>query len=155
LAIEALKQLLQLNPNQPEALYQYGMLEVQQGHVPQAQQYLTRLRAVAPSSPRVADLENAVRAGQGSTGDITEARRLAQSGQFSQAAQKYQQTFRGAPPTTFGVEYYLTLAGTAQGWDEARRGLEHLAQTSPNDPKIRLALAQVLTYRDTTRYEGL
>ena len=155
LAIEALKQLLTLNPNQPDALYQYGMLEVQQGHLPQAQQYLARLRAVAPTSPRAADLENAIRAGQVNTGDLGEARRLAQSGQFAQAAQKYQQTFRGPPPTTFGVEYYLTLAGTARGWDEARRGLEQLAQTQPNDPKIKLGLAQVLTYRDTTRYEGI
>jgi cellulose synthase operon protein C len=155
LAIEALKQLLILNPNQPDALYQYGMLEVQQGHISEAQRYLTRLRAVAPASPHVADLANAVRAGQVSKGDIAEARRLAKSGQFSQAARKYQQTFRGPPPTTFGVEYYLTLAGTAQGWDEARRGLERLAQTEPNNPKIKLALGQVLTYRDTTRYEGI
>lgn len=155
LAVDALKKLLSLNPNQPDALYQFGMLEVQQNHLAEAQRYLARLQTVAPGSPRVADLQNAVRAGQVSTGDINEARRLAQSGQFSQAAQKYQQTFRGPPPTTFGVEYYLTLAGTAQGWDEARRGLESLAQTAPNDPKIRLGLAQVLTYRDTTRSDGI
>jgi len=157
LAMEALNKLLALNPNQPDALYQYGMLQVQQGRVPQAQQTLARLRMVAPSSPRVADLENAVRAGGVSTGDLNEARRLAQSGQFAQAAQKYQQTFRGAPPTTFGVEYYQTLAGTGtpQGYDEARNGLERLAQASPNDPKIRLALAQVLTYRENSRPEGI
>ncbi|MBV8890237.1 MAG: BCSC C-terminal domain-containing protein [Alphaproteobacteria bacterium] len=155
LAVDALNQLLTVNPNQPDALYQYGMIEAQRGNVAAAQRYLARLRVVAPSSPHLGELESAVRAGQVNAGDINEARRLAQTGQFAQATQKYQQSFRGPPPGGYGLEYYQTLAGTPQGWDEARRGLERLVQTSPNDPKLRLALAQVLTYRDTTRFEGI
>ena len=112
LATEALQQLLSINPNQPEALYQFGVIKVQQGRLDDARVYLGRLQKAAPSSPRVADLENAIRAGQVSPNELGEARRLAQSGQFSQAAEKYQQTFKGPPPSTFGVEYYMTLAGT-------------------------------------------
>src|SRR5712691_12432644 len=155
LAIEALQKLLSINPNQPDALYQYGILEVQRGKIDEAKGYLARLQKAAPSSPRIADLENAIRAGQVSPSELTEARRLAQSGQFSQAAEKYQRTFKGAPPPTFGLEYYMTLAGTPQGWDEARRGLETLVQNSPNDSKAKLALGQVLSYHAETRARGV
>lgn len=155
LAIEALQKLLGINPNQPDALYQYGMLQVQQGKIDEAKGYLARLQKASPSSPRIADLENAVRAGQVSPSELSEARRLAQSGQFSQAAEKYQRTFKGPPPAIFGVEYYTTLAGTPQGWDEARRGLEQLVQNSPNDSKAKLALAEVLTYHAETRARGI
>ena len=150
LATEALQQLLSINPNEPEALYQFGIIKVQQAKLDDARAYLGRLRRAAPSSPRIADLENAIRAGQVSPNELSEARRLAQSGQFSQAAEKYQQTFQGAPPPTFGVEYYMTLAGT-QRWAEARAGLERLVQNSPNDSKAKLALAQVYTYHAETR----
>ncbi|HEX3864799.1 MAG TPA: cellulose synthase subunit BcsC-related outer membrane protein [Stellaceae bacterium] len=155
LAIEALQKLLSINPNAPDALYQYGIIEVQQNRLDDAKGYLARLQKAAPSSPRVADLENAIRAGQVSPNELNEARRLAQAGQFAQATEKYQQTFKGAPPPTFGVEYYMTLAGTPQGWTEARRGLGRLVQESPNDSKARLALAEVLTYHAETRAEGI
>ncbi len=36
LAIEALQKLLSINPNQPDALYQYGVLQVQQGKIEEA-----------------------------------------------------------------------------------------------------------------------
>src|SRR4029077_70170 len=93
--------------------------------------------------------------GQVSPSELSEARKLAQSGQFSQAAQKYQQTFKGAPPPTFGVEYYMTLAGTPQGWDQAHKGLQALVQSSPNDSKAKLALAEIETYRAETRARGV
>ncbi len=155
LAIEALQQLLSINPSQPDALYQYGIIEVQRGRIDAAKGYLGRLQKAAPSSPRIADLENAIRAGQVSPNELSEARRLAQSGQFSAATKKYQQTFQGPPPPTFGVEYYMTLAGTPQGWDQARRGLETLVQNSPHDSKAKLALAEVLTYHADTRAQGI
>jgi tetratricopeptide (TPR) repeat protein len=53
------------------------------------------------------------------------------------------------------LEYYQTLGGTPGGWDEARRGLEGLAQQSPDDPVVALALAEHLTYRESTRRQGI
>ncbi len=155
LAVEALQKLLSINPNQPDALYQYGVISVQQGKIDDAKGYLARLQKAAPSSPHVADLENAIRAGQVSPNELSEARRLAQSGQFSQATRKYQETFKGAPPPTFGVEYYMTLAGTPQGWDEAHKGLAALVKNSPNDSKAKLALAQVESYHADTRAHAI
>ena len=77
LAVEALQKLLSINPNQPDALYQFGIIEVQRGRLDDARNYLARLRQAAPSSSRVGDLENAIRAGQVSPNELSEARRLA------------------------------------------------------------------------------
>src|SRR4029077_949816 len=49
----------------------------------------------------------------------------------------------------------MTLAGTAQGWDEARQGLEKASQQAPNDAQIKLSLAQLYTYREQTRVQGI
>src|SRR5258708_4115997 len=155
LAREALNKLLATNPNQPDALFQYGMLSIQQNKIPDAQRFLARLQRAAPGSPRAADLENAIRTGKVGSNDLSEARQLAQSGQLSEAVEKYQQTFKGPPPSTFGVEYYMTLAGAPGGWEEARTGLTQLAQASPNDRQIKLPLAQERTYREATRAKGI
>jgi cellulose synthase operon protein C len=155
LAAESLNKLLEINPNNPEALYQYGMLSVQQNKTADAQRYLTKLRQVAPDNPHVADLQNAIRTGSVGATDLREARRLAQAGQLDDAVKKYRELFKGPPPSEYAVEYYMTLAGTAQGWDEARQGLEKASQQSPNDAQIKLSLAQLYTYREQTRVQGI
>jgi len=155
LAIEALTKLLFLNPGQAEALYQLVMLDVQQGKANDAKDSLARLQKAAPGSPHIAELENAIRAGKVGPSELSEARKLAQNGQLTEAIQKYQQTFHGPPPPSFGVEYYMTLAGTPGGWEQAKDGLAQLAQSSPNDKSVQLALGQVLINRETTRPDGI
>lgn len=155
LAAEALQQLLQVNPNNPDALYQFGLLSVQQNKMADAQRYLTKLQQVAANDPHIADLEAAIRTGKIGPTDLSAARQLAKSGQLDEAVKKYQEVFRGAPPPGYGVEYYMTLAGTPGGWDEARQGLERLVQQSPDDPQLRLSLAEVYTYREPTRMQGV
>src|SRR5262249_24100718 len=61
----------------------------------------------------------------------------------------------GPPPSGYGVEYYMTLAGTPGGWDEARQGLERLSKESPNDANVKLSLAQLYTYREPSRAQGI
>jgi tetratricopeptide (TPR) repeat protein len=63
LARDALGKLLSVNPIQPDALYAYGVLELQLGNVAEARGYLARLRQAAPADPRVASLDGAVAAG--------------------------------------------------------------------------------------------
>ena len=155
LAEQALNQLLEINPNDPDALFQYGLLSIQENKPADAQRYLAKLQQIAPNDPHVADLQAAIRTGKIGTSDLTEARRLAQAGQLDESVKKYQEIFKGPPPSTFGIEYYMTLAGTPQGWDEARQGLERLAQQQPNDPQIKLSLAQLYTYREPTRAQGI
>jgi hypothetical protein len=56
LAGQILGKLLATNPGQPDALYQQGMLAIEQGDSGSAQQYLDRLRQVAPADERVTEL---------------------------------------------------------------------------------------------------
>lgn len=155
LAADALNKLLEINPNNPEALYQYGVISVEQNKTADAQRYLAKLQQVAPNSPHIADLQNAIRTGSVGATDLSEARRLAQAGQIDQAIKKYREIFKGPPPLEYAVEYYMTLAGTPDGWDEARQGLEKASQQSPNDAQLKLSLAQVYTYREQTRLQGV
>jgi tetratricopeptide (TPR) repeat protein len=155
LAADALNQLLEISPNNPDALFQYGELSVQANKPADAQRYLAKLQQVAPNDPHIADLQAAIRAGRIGPTDLSEARRLAQSGRLDEAIKKYQEIFKGPPPSSYAVEYYLTLAGTLQGWDEARQGLEKALQASPNDAQLKLAVAQVYTYRESTRMQGI
>jgi cellulose synthase operon protein C len=155
LAAEALNKLLEIEPNNPDALFLYGELAVQQNKPADAQRYLAKLQQVAPDSAHVADLQAAIRAGKIGPTDLSEARRLAQAGQSEEAVKKYQEVFKGPPPSGYGVEYYMTLAGTPDGWDEARQGLEKLAKDSPNDPQVKLSLAELYTYREPTRPQGI
>lgn len=155
LATDALNKLLAINPNNPEALFVSGELAVQQNKPADAQRYLAKLQEVAPDSQHIADLEAAIRTGKIGPTDLNEARRLAQAGQTEEAVKQYKEVFKGPPPSTYGVEYYMTLAGTPEGWDEARQGLEKLAKDSPNDPQIKLSLAEVYTFREPTRMQGI
>jgi tetratricopeptide (TPR) repeat protein len=155
IAAESLNKLLEIDPNNPDGLFQFGMLSVQLNKPADAQRYLTKLQEVAPNDPHVADLQNAIRAGSIPGADLSEARRLVQAGQLDEAVKKYREIFRGPPPSEYAVEYYMTLAGTGQGWDEARQGLEKLVQSNPNDPQMKLALAQLYTYREPTRLQGI
>lgn len=155
LSAEALNKLLEINPNDPDALFAYGELSVQQNKPADAQRYLQKLQKVAPDDPHVADLQAAIRAGRIGPSDLNEARRLAQAGQLDEAVKKYQEIFRGPPPSGYGVEYYMTLAGTPGGWDEARQGLERLSKQSPNDANVKLSLAQLYTYREPSRAQGI
>jgi len=155
LAADALNQLLEISPNNPDALFQYGELSVQANKPADAQRYLAKLQQVAPNDPHIADLQAAIRTGRIGPSDLSEARRLAQAGQLDEAVKKYREIFKGPPPSSYAVEYYMTLAGTPQGWDEARQGLENALRTSPNDVQLKLALAQVYTYREATRMQGI
>src|SRR5271170_994862 len=88
LAAEALNKLLEINPNDPDALFQYGELSVQQNKPADAQRYLAKLQQVAPNDPRIADLQAAIRTGKVGSTDLNEARRLVQAGHLDEAVKK-------------------------------------------------------------------
>src|SRR5580658_3602987 len=75
LAADALNKLLEINPNNPDALFQYGVLSVEQNKPADAQRYLAKLQQVAPNDPHVADLQAAIRAGKIGPTDLSDARR--------------------------------------------------------------------------------
>ncbi|MFM0001625.1 cellulose synthase subunit BcsC-related outer membrane protein [Paraburkholderia dipogonis] len=156
LAEQAWQKVLRIDPKQPDALFGMGMVLADRKDGAGAQQYLARLKAVAPNYPNLDELGR--RLGESSLRDqtVNDARRLAQSGQSASAVQEYQRALSGKPATPeLQLEYYQALSATPQGWDQARRGLEQLARDNPDDPRYALAYAQHLTYRDVTRRDGI
>ncbi|MBV7541619.1 BCSC C-terminal domain-containing protein [Acidovorax sp. sic0104] len=152
---EAWQKLLRINPQNAQALYGMALVELSAQRPEGAQRYLTQLQAAHPRSPLVSRLQDSIRSGRNAP-QIETARQQARSGQASQALSTYQAALGDRAPTgPLALEYYQTLGATAGGWDEARRGLSRLAQESPEDPQIALALAQHLTYRDATRRDGI
>ena len=154
-ATEAWQKLLRMQPGQPAALYGLARAELDAKRLDGAARYLEQLRRASPGNALVARLEQEITLARNS-GQLQTARQQARSGQASQAVENYQAALGGQVPTgPLALEYYQTLGSTSGGWEEARRGLERLAQESPNDPKIALALAQHLTYREATRRQGI
>ena len=60
LAGQILNKLLAVNPSQPDALYQQGLLAMEQGDRGGAREYLDRLRQLAPADKRAAELVTAL-----------------------------------------------------------------------------------------------
>ncbi|CAG9247312.1 Cellulose synthase operon protein C [Paraburkholderia unamae] len=156
LAEQAWQKVLRIDAKQADALFGMGMVMADRKDGGKAEGYLDQLRAVAPNYPDIDELGR--RLGQTSPRDqaVDDARRLAQTGKSAQAVEQYQKALKGAPAAPgLRLEYYQALAATPDGWDEARRGLEQLARENPDDPRYQLAYAQHLTYRDTTRRDGI
>ncbi|CAG2151228.1 cellulose biosynthesis protein BcsC [Cupriavidus plantarum] len=156
-AAESWQKILRLDPNQPEALYGMGVAELEAGRADSARSYLDRLNRVQPNSALSRQLAQSIQRGSaGTRQQVEQARELARSGQADEAVKRYEQAAGGAVPQgDLALEYYQTLGGTAQGWDQARRGLEQIARNNPSDARAQLALAQHLTYRDNTRRDGI
>ena len=118
LAEQAWQKVLRIDPKQPDALFGMGMVLADRKDGSGAQQYLARLREVAPNYPTIDDLGR--RLGESSLRDqtVNDARRLQQSGQAASAVQEYQHALQGKPATPeLQLEYYQALAATPQGWD--------------------------------------
>lgn len=156
LAAQAWKKVLGVDPNQPDALFGMGMVLADRHDDDGARRYLEQLRRIAPGFARLDELGRRLGDASVRDGEISDARRLAQTGQSAQAAREYQRALQGAPSSpALQLEYFQALAATPSGWSEARRGLERLARDNPDDPRYALAYAQHLTYRDATRRDGI
>lgn len=155
LALEALQRVYAAAPDDAEVLYRLGLYALEDGDAASAQGWLARLRRVAPGDARADRLDGALRQGAISPAGIEEARALAQAGQADAAVARYRQIFGAAlPPDGYALEYYLALAGTVAGFDEATRGLAALAAQDPAGAAA-AAQARVLTYREDTRRQGI
>ncbi|GAA4354451.1 hypothetical protein GCM10023165_45690 [Variovorax defluvii] len=156
LAEASWRKLLSADPQSADALYGMAQVELARGRPAQAQDWIARLRAAHPADARAARLEARLRQPGGPATDLQAARAAARAGRTEEALQAYRAIFGNRPPPEpIALEYYQLLAGTPQGWDESRRGLEQLARSRPDRQDVRLALAQLQTYRDATRREGI
>lgn len=156
LAAQSLRKILESQPDNAEALFQLGSIELQNQHFDQVRTIIARLRQIDPSEPRAAELDRAMQVGTTDEVSLAEARRLAAAGAYDRAIAAYQRAFRGGPPPfDLAVEYYETLAGSGAGWEEARIRLKALADRSYATSRTKFAYARVLTYNEQTRREGI
>lgn len=156
-ATEAWRKLLLIDPQQADALYGLGLLELD-GNRPQgAKRYLDQLRQAHPGERQTLLLQQEIALHSAdNTAQLEQARQLAESGELDQAVAAYRTLFSGsAPQGELGLEFYSYLGYTATGWQEARQGLERLQGQSPDNPKIKLNLAKLLLRNESTRVEGI
>ncbi|WP_155518760.1 tetratricopeptide repeat protein, partial [Xanthomonas euvesicatoria] len=126
----------------------------------EARKRLQQLEGAHPQSPQAQRLRVAIGArgssNAGEDSNLRNARRAASAGHYVEAARSYEAAFAGkSPPPNLALEYYQSLAGTPTGWERARDGLRRLQSSDPGNPSVQLALAQVLSYREPTRRDGI
>lgn len=156
LALSAFERVLAADPRNADALAGAAAAQAALGNRQAAEALLARLREVAPGTVAAAGARDALRAATTDRAAIDEARRLSREGRVPEALTRYRDAFGGgSPPDAYAVEYWLTLGGTQGGWEEARRQLAALVARRPDDGRARVALAQLLTWREQTRSEGI
>lgn len=154
-AIESLNRILTLGDN-ADALVMLAQIQAEDGDQQAALATLNRLRKAHPNDPRLAGLDRDLRLGPPDPSKLAEARALVRDGRMQQAVAAYQQAFRGdTPPERYAEEYFMTLGGTAAGFDPARDAIGRRVVADPVNPKSQLAYAELLTRRETSRAEGI
>jgi len=155
LAEESWRKLLRVDPQSADAMYGMAQVELSRGNAEPARSWISRLRAAHPNDSRLARLQQqAQQPGQGST--LQRARAAARAGRGAEAVELYRSQFDNRPPPeALALEYYQVLSSTPQGADEARKGIEQLVKDHPDNANYKLALAQLRTYSESTRREGI
>lgn len=156
-ALQTLERLLAVEPNNIEALASAVELASLTNQTAAAQRYLARLRRLAPDDARIARSDDLQRLMSESSETLTSARSLASAGRQEEALARYRQLFRnGRIPSAIGPEYYQVLAASSEGGHrEAVQQLGSIVAASPRDNNLALTYAQILTYREETRAEGV
>lgn len=156
-AAEAWNKLLVLRPNDPHALYGLAQVELSKKRIDAARSYLQRLKTAHPENTLIGRLEQAIALStDGSKESLEQGRQLAATGKLDQALVQYKKILDGSTPVgDIGREYYTNLGYTSSGLQEAIAGLRRLAQETPGDYRITLALARHLVRQEGTRIEGI
>lgn len=156
MAIDVWQRILASDPNNVRALSEICRHEIRRDDKERAEKCLERLERINPDAPELTTLRRRAALGPEYQALLDEARQLARDKQTADAIEKYREAFGERPPTgRLGVEFYTTLAGTEDGFEEARSGLERIAINNPDEPRFALAYARHLTYREATRRDGI
>ncbi|WP_376093387.1 tetratricopeptide repeat protein [Roseomonas sp. CCTCC AB2023176] len=157
MALSALERLIALEPNNAEVLSVAAEVAIQNGDRAAAESYLARVAQIAPGSPAQARAQAALRSSSVDQLALGEARRLAQAGQREAAMQRYREIFPNTEvPDAYAAEYYQTLASvSSENFRDAVNALREAVRRQPENRALQLAYAQLLTYREVTRSEGV
>lgn len=156
-AAEAWQKLLNIAPEQPDALYGLGLIGLQRKQLPEANAYLARLRALKPLPLQALQLEQDIALSPPDKQQLLEqARELSDAGERDKSVALYRQLFEDREPQgLIAREYYNTLGFATGGWPQARVGLERLLKQRPNDSVLDLFLALHLARNPDSRPEGI
>ena len=156
LAEESWTKLLRVDPKSADAMYGMAQVELTRGNAEAARGWITQLQTAHPTDARVARLQQQARQPGAPASDLQRARAAAQAGHAVEAVQLYRALFDNRPPPTpLALEFYEVLGGTQQGYDEARKGVAQLIKDQPSNLNARLASAQLDTYREPSRRDGI
>lgn len=156
-ALQTLDRLLAVEPNNIEALAGAIELASLSNQPEAARRYLTRLGRLAPNDPRLMRGEELLRVTGEDAEALAAARQLARGGRAEEAVARYRQMFRnGRIPPALASEYFQVLGGSSEsGYRQAVQELGQMAAAAPNDLQLALTYAQLLTYREETRSDGV
>lgn len=156
-ASEAWRKLLLIDPQQADAIYNLGLLELDANRPDGAKRYLEQLKKAHPGERQALLLEQEIKLhGDDNAERLNQARVQVESGEGDKAVAGYRELFDGsAPQGELALEFYGTLGYTANGWQEARQGLERLQRQDPDNGRIKLTLAKLLLSNESTRAEGI
>ncbi|MBA4255831.1 MAG: cellulose synthase [Polaromonas sp.] len=157
LAAAAWRRLLKIDPKNPEALAGLAQFEIDSNRPEAARAIVEELKA-QPQANREAirRIENAATQRTLNTNLLDQARAASRAGKTEEAVALYRQLLEGRNLSgPIALEYYQTLGGTTNGWDEARKGFERQLAEDPSNQRAALSYGQHLTYRAATRREGI
>ncbi|HAT6803321.1 TPA: cellulose synthase [Citrobacter freundii] len=156
LAMESLHKILLVNPHDQQALYLMALWSQQSGDAHTTDTWRNRLASVAPDDPRLQTLDDIREVQKLPQGQLSLARQQARSGNIDASLATWRTLFRGdIPPPAIASEYYLTMGANKKMYPQAINELRELTRRHPQDTGLRLALAKLLTYQDTSRREGI
>lgn len=153
---EMWRKVLRSFPSYAPALVELSQYESRKGNKEKSKQYIDELRRVQPDHPEITRLERSTEMGEKYNVLLAQARTLLKAKRTKEALEAYRKAFGNQQPVgSLALEFYTTLGGEADGWDEARAGLERIAKERPDDEEVAFANARHLTYRQQTRFEGI
>ena len=152
----AISRVLVLDPNNVDALAMQAQAAADAGDQSVAAAALAKLKAVRPDDPRIASVEQALKAGPIDPTALAQARALAKADKPDEALAAYRQAFKSDKPTSaLAVEYYQTMINSKEDWNVPRAGLAAVLRANPENLNAQLAYAELLTYHEEARAEGI
>ncbi len=156
LARQSLSRVLLSDPNNAEALYLMSLWSSETGDNENAEQYRRRLELAHPNDTRLQTLKNERDLASYSKDQLRKARELASSGNIPAALVAYRQMFpNGAVPRSLLNEYYLTMSGDPQYFNEALQGIGNYIRKHPQDNDAKITYGKLLSYNEKTRRDGI
>ncbi|MBC7006254.1 BCSC C-terminal domain-containing protein [Photobacterium sp. BZF1] len=155
-AVESLNKVLMVDTNNAQAMYYMALWAEQRGDTSKAKQWREQLAKAHPGAPQLRELQNFTDIMQLPQREVEMARRQANAGNIDGSLATWDQIFGGSePPISVAPEYYQTMAGDETRYPIALSKLAVLSKAHPDNLSINLAYAKLLTYRESTRRQGI